>query len=131
VKKTLELEMLLFHLSPGLSHLPAYLKCASNSIAGRDIRLMFASLPSPRSCFTVFNKQGFTSIFFQLCELFCLAVSSATSYDACLIGGNFQQDSLTFQTRFMAWEEFYNFLWRGWNALSLNTASISKVSHNF
>jgi len=34
-----------------------------NSIAGRDIHLMLASLPSPKSCFTVFNKQGFTSVF--------------------------------------------------------------------
>jgi len=62
--------MLLFNLSPGLSHLPAYLKCASSSIAGRDIRLMFASLPSPRSCFTVFNKQGFTSVFSNFVSFF-------------------------------------------------------------
>ena len=58
-------------------------------------------------------------------------MSSATSYDACLIGGNFQQDSVTFQTRFIASEEFYNILWRGWDALSLNIVSISKVSHTF
>jgi len=76
---------------------------------------MFALLASPRRCFTVFNKR-----FSNRVRHFCLAIPSATSYDACLLGGNFWQDkSLTFQTRFMALEEFYNFLWRDWYALSL------------
>jgi len=36
-----------------------------------------------------------------------LAMSSATSYDACALGENFRQDkSLMFQIRFMASEEF-------------------------
>ena len=45
--------------------------------------------------------------------------------------GNVQQDSLSFQTRFMASEEFYNFLWGDRDALPLNTVLISKVSQTF
>ena len=128
-KKALESEMLSFHSSPGLSNLSTFWNVPLNSIAERDIRFVFALLASPRRCFTVFNKQGFTSVF-QSCEFFCLKVSSATSYDAFLLGGNFRQDkSLSFQTRFMASEEFYNFLRRDWVALSLNAVSISKVSY--
>ena len=63
---------LVFHIFRYIWNVPL------NSIAGRDIRLMFDSLPSPRSCFTVFNKR-FHKRFFQPCEFFCLAVSSAIS----------------------------------------------------
>jgi len=95
LKKALELEMLLFHLLPSLSHVPIFWNAPLNSIAGSDIRFMFALLASPKHCFTVFNKQGFTSVF-PIVWVFCLVISSATSYDACLLGGNFRQDkSLT------------------------------------
>ena len=85
-----------------------------NSIGGRDICLIFASLASPRNSFIVFNKQGFTNIF-PIAWGFCLAISRATSRDACLLGGEFRQDkSLTFQTRFMASEEYKLFVaWLG------------------
>jgi len=48
---------LVFHIFRRIWNVPL------NSFAGRDIRLVFASLPSPRGCLTVFNKQGFTSVF--------------------------------------------------------------------
>ena len=35
----------------------------------------------------LFQQTGFYKQFFQSWEFFCLAMSSATSYDACLIGG--------------------------------------------
>ena len=41
-----------------------------NSIAGRPFHLMCASLPSPRSYFTVFNKQEFTSVFSNRASFF-------------------------------------------------------------
>jgi len=76
-----------------------------------------------------FQETGFTSVFFSMVWVFYLATSSATSYDASLLGGNIRRDkSLMFQTCFMVWEEFYNFLWRDWDALSLNDVSISKAS---
>jgi len=62
-KKSLELEMnhfiyhLVFHIFRHIWNAPL------NNIVGRDIRLMFALLASPRCCFTVFNKQGVASIF--------------------------------------------------------------------
>jgi len=131
-QKALEL-MLSFQLSLGLSHLLADLKCASDQYRFKEIFLSYWPYYSfPRSSFTVSNKQVSQAFFFQWCEFFCLAISIATSYDACLLGRNIRQGkSLTFQTCFMASEEFYNFLWRYWNALSLNTVSISKSSYTF
>ena len=81
---------------------------------------------------SLFPTNRFHKRFFPMVWVFCLAISSATSYDACLLGRNMRQGkSLTFQTCFMASEEFYNFLWRDWNALSLNVVSISNSSYTF
>jgi len=80
----------------------------------------------------LFPTNRFHKRFFQSYEVFCLAISSATSYEACLVGGNIRQDkSLTFHTCFMASEEFYNFLWRGSDVLSLNAVWTSKVSYTW
>jgi len=93
---------------------------------------MFALQSSPRSSFIVSSKQVSQAFFTnRVSFFFCLAISSATSYDACPLGGNIQQDkSLTLQTRFMVSDEFNNVLWRDWDALSLNAASVSKASYS-
>jgi len=51
-----------FFQRPCLSHLPTFWNKLLNHIAGRNIRLIFASLASLRSILTVFNKQGITSV---------------------------------------------------------------------
>ena len=128
-KKALELEMLLFHLSPGLSHLPTFWNVLLNSIAGRDINFMFALLSSPRRCFAVFNKQGFTIVFPIVC-VFLL--------------GNFKFDLIWCLSSWLKLPSRYvfdvsnsphgvgrilNFFWHGWDALFLNSVSNSKVSY--
>ena len=65
-----------------------------NNIAVRDVRLTTFS----KKLFYCFQQTGFHKRFFLIMWCFRLAISNATSYDACLIGGHFQQDSLTFQT---------------------------------
>jgi len=58
----------------------------------------------------MFSTYRVSQAFFQSREVCCLAISNATSYDACLLGGNLRKDkSLTFHTRFMASEKLYNF----------------------
>jgi len=106
---------LVFHIFRHISNAPLI------SIAGKSYSSHVCLASFSKKLFYCFQQTGASQVFFQSYEVICLAISSATSYDAC-IGGNF------LQIRFIASEEFSNSLWRDWNALYLNAVSISKVS---
>jgi len=93
-----------------------------NSIAGKRYSSNFASLASLRSSSTVFNKQDFTSVSPAVWGLFCLAILSATSCEASLLGGNFWQDKKVsgLSNSLHSVGRILNFLWGDWYALSRN-----------
>ena len=78
----------------------------------RDVCLIFASLASPRNSFTVFNKQDFTSISLIVWIFLRLAISSMTSYDACVLGENFRQDVSDISNLLHGVGRILNLFWR-------------------
>jgi len=77
-EKTFELEMLLFHLSPGLSHLPVYLKWASEQYRWKRYSSHACLTTFSKRLFYCFQQTEFHKRFFHTCEFLCLAISSAT-----------------------------------------------------
>ena len=82
-----------------------------NTLLNRIVRKRYSS----HCCLTsvskkwlcCFQQSGFHKLFSNRVSVSCLAISSATSYYACVLGETFRWDkSLTFQTCFVALEEF-------------------------
>ena len=90
-------------------------------------------IASPRTNLAVFNKQSFTSVSPILCDFFCLAISSATTYDAFITDSllwlkiSVQSSLWCFKPASWRWKKATAFS-ACWSALFLSGALIGMVS---
>jgi len=101
----------LFRLLPGLSRLSTYLICASEWYRWKEIFLSFLPPQLLQEVVLLFSTNRVSQAFFQSCEFCCFAISSATSYEACVLCENFRQDASDVQKLLHSVGRILNLFW--------------------